>query len=152
MARGDLLFYTADGSLVSRLISWRTRGPYVHVEVDVGDGYSIGAHLYSGVAKFKTGWPAARFSLRQHTSAQQIDEGVAWLVTRLGSSYSLFDIATFFVPRRYWRIFVTEEHSYDCSHLVTEYLERTGGVNLDQLPDDPSLISPNDLARACGLL
>lgn len=46
---------------------------------------------------------------------------------------------------------VSRTDRYDCSSLVTRYLEKVG-VDLGDLGEEPDSVSPNDLARALGVI
>lgn len=149
--RGDLLFYKGGGSIPDALIQWRTKGPFVHVEVDMGDGTAIGALSEKGVTKH----PLRPFPVFVHlkTTPKRIEEGITWLEAHIGDPYGWADILdqviTLFLPKGW---VITQQHGFDCSDLVCRYIELAGGLDLSGLPDDPALISPNDLARKAGLL
>jgi uncharacterized protein YycO len=151
--RGDILLYRTDGSLPCRIVTWATHGPYVHAEVDMGDGTSIGA-LSRGVARY---YPrrdevakAARIQLP--TDEDRINKGIAWLQTQVGHSYGyldLYDQAVLFLKLPKLVFFIPG--TYDCSDLVARYVTLAGGLYLGEFATKPWLCSPNDIARAAHL-
>lgn len=153
--KGDILLYKGDGrSILHRLIQWRTHGPYVHVEVDMGDGSAIGAHLQDGVQRRPINPDRDIATVHLDVPDDRLEAGLAFLQKTVGDSYSLTDIInqalTYFLPKA---ILVQQQTAYDCSDLVSRYLEITGGLSLPpSLLATPSLISPNDIARAAHLL
>lgn len=166
--RGDVLFYSGGGSLADRLISWRTHGPFVHVEVDLGDGTAIGSLSSSGVDQHPVDYTRA-VVYRPSLKPDEIEAGIAWLRSHVGDPYGWGDILNFvltlFVPNS--PLVLAQRHGFDCSDLVARYLEAAGGTNLGPQSenetlsaqsarlarfDETSLLSPNDLARALGVL
>lgn len=154
MARGDLLLYRSDGTLPARLISWATQGPYVHCEVDLGDGTTIGA-LTRGVSHYiPTRKNLARaVVVPLNVLLERVETGIAWLQKQVGSEYGWVDIfnqALLFLKLP--KLFFFIPGTFDRSDLVARYLEIAGGLDLGSLGDSPGLCSPNDIARAAGLL
>lgn len=152
--RGDILLYHNDGSLPGNLIAFATHGPFIHAEVDMGDGSSIGA-LTRGVVEYV---PTASARKRAvvvplNRPSSCIEHGLAWLHMQVGGSYGWVDI---FNQALLWlklpKLFFFIPGTYDCSDLVARYVEIAGGLNLGNLAETPELCSPNDLARAAGLL
>lgn len=150
--RGDVLFFKGGGGIADRLISWRTKGPFTHVEVDLGDGTAIGA-VRRGVTRHPIILPNPRItSFSPQTTRERIEAGIVFLQEAVGSHYSWGDILNQvltllpFAP-----VVLVERHAFDCSDLVGHYLEIAGGVDVDVLEQTPQLVTPNDLARAAGL-
>jgi uncharacterized protein YycO len=150
--RGDILFEKAGGSLADRLIQWRTHGPFVHCEVDLGDGTAIGAHWRSGVSRHPVDYSnMVHYSLQ--TAPEGIESGIKWLLDRVGDPYGWSDILdqilTLLSPHS---LVVSQQHGFDCSDLVVRYIEVAGGLELGSMFDTPNLVTPNDLARATHLI
>lgn len=150
--RGDILFYKGDGTFAGALIQWRTRGPYIHVEVDLGDGTAIGAHWQTGVSQHPVDYSRATVYTLP-TTPERIETGIQFLQSCVGDPYSVRDILnqalTVFFP--HLRL-SPDAHAFDCSDLVAHYVELAGGLELGLLGKTPDLVSPNDLARHAGLL
>jgi len=150
--KGDILFYTSGGGLFDRLICWRTRGPFVHCAVDLGDGTVIESHWRTGVRVNPVNYAGSNvYSLP--TTPSNIDAGIAWLHSHVGDPYGYSDILdqflTLLLPHG---LIVSQQHGFDCSDLVARFIQVAGGMELGSLLDTPSLISPNDLARHAGLI
>jgi len=150
--RGDVLFFKGGGGLADRLISWRTRGRYTHVEVDLGDGTAIGA-VRRGVTRHPIDLSNPRIhAFSPQTTRERIETGIVFLQEAVGDRYSWGDILNQvltllpFAP-----VVFAERHAFDCSDLVGHYLEIAGGVDVSSLEQTPQLVTPNDLARAAGL-
>lgn len=147
--RGDILLYRSTGSLFDRLICWRTQGPFVHVGVDLGDGTMIDSRFREGVTQHPVSYAGClTIPLATLTTADRIEAGITWLLSKLGDGYSVADIFDFFPGVRSLRMNVGEAHAFCCSHLVAQYLDVTGGISLGKLDDNLNTISPNDIYRA----
>lgn len=148
--RGDVLFWTADGSPASRVIAFFTHGPFVHVSVDQGDGTDIGAHSEDGVQHHPV--PDDRGITKWSPPAGcDIERGIRFIEGEVGNKYGWCNIinaglAILRLPYRIARI-----DRYDCSSLVTRYLDHVG-IDLGDLTEEPDSVSPNDLARALGVI
>lgn len=149
--RGDLLFWPSDGSLTNRVITWATKGPFTHVSVDLGDGYDIGATSERGVVKNLL--PSGAALTRYSTAAQpdRIEIGIHFLSGEIGNKYGYVNIlnAVLKLLRLPYRL--SRLDRYDCSSLVTRYLEKVG-VDAGDLGEEPDSVSPNDLARWLGII
>lgn len=144
MARGDVLLYH-DNDLVSRLIQWRTHGPYNHVAVDIGGGKCIGA-FPQGVMEADIREDVTFVPL---PSAPHLEDGLTWLTEQLKMRYSWSDILADALPS--WgpfKLLFRQEDAYDCSDLVARYLDLAGVLPLAELGGDAQTVTPNDLARA----
>lgn len=143
--RGDLLFYPASATFADHIIASVTQGPFVHVAVDLGDGTEISAHSEDGVnrrpltASGLTVLPARGFD---------VEPGIRWLQRQVGTKYGYAMCLNSFLWRVGipWRVYMVGR--YNCSVLVAHYLEHIGC----DLSDDDEALSPNDLARALGVL
>lgn len=143
--RGDILFWPASNSITDRIIAWFTKGPFVHVAVDMGDGTEISAHSEDGIARRTI---PARSDLTEFTVSPDPVLGLQFVKEQIGKKYGYANILNnvlygLHIP---WRVYNVRR--FDCSSLVAHYLEHCG---ID-LSDDDEAISPNDLARALGLL
>lgn len=149
--RGDILLYRSTGSLVDRLICWRTQGPFVHVEVDLGDGTSIGAHLHRGVVRLPVTYTRClAIPLATYTTSDRVEAGIGFLLAQVQdkAKYSLWDILDNVWLLKKLHLFLGEENAYDCSHLVAQYLSITGGIDLKLAISMLDAVSPNDIYRA----
>lgn len=154
MATGDVIFFRAEpGSVVDRVIAWRTGGPFVHCEIDAGDGTSVGA-LARGVVRHPL--PAGRGAVTAPTGKDcvpsRLGEALAWLLAHVGDEYGWDDIAaqalSIVFPRG---PFLTRTRRMDCSDLAGRFLWAAGYPLPPRLLDAPELVSPNSLARALGV-
>lgn len=162
MAAGDLLFVRAQPRRAGdRLIAWwMKRGgnpPFVHVEIDLGDGSSVGAHWHGVCIRpcARTGEKEedlVRWSYRAH--AQEVDEtrlaaALSWARAMVGARYG----ATDFLEAAFgWLPFyLTWKRRYDCSALAAAFLVRAGGLPLGPFEDDPHLATPGALAKQLGV-
>lgn len=149
--RGDILLYRSSGSLFDRLISWRTQGPFVHVAVDLGDGTMIDARLHEGVTRHAVQYGnTLHIPLSHYTTPDRIEAGIAFLLKQVQdkAKYSLWDILDNIWLLHKLHLFIGESDAYDCSHLVAQYLDYTGGIDLGLLTTMLDSVSPNDIYRA----
>lgn len=159
MARGDVLFYYATPSdPADAVIVAATGGPFVHAEIDLGDGTSIGA-LSGGVAHFRrpAGAHYAVFATQDHCPAEQMAAGLAWLAQQVGDPYGWADVATAGERSAISRLaglfgrkapplpYLAVPSSYDCSVLACLYLQRCG-VPLPPGDNDAHTVTPEELA------
>jgi len=154
--RGDILFWTSDGSAVSRLICTLTHGPFCHVSVDLGDGSDIGAHSDGGTQRRHV--PDDRGITKFHLAPPfgvvpplNIERGIIFLTGQIGHAYGWCNILNNVLSYLGIAYRVTRLDRYDCSSLVTRYLDEVG-YDLGELGQEPDSVSPNDLARALGLI
>ena len=150
--RGDLLFWTSDGSPVSRLISVVTRGPFVHVSVDMGDGTDISAHAEDGVKERVVVGYQGLTHWSPQVSEEAIDRGIDFLKGEIGDKYGFCNILNAGLAALHLPYRVTRLDRYDCSSLVTRYLTEIGVDLKDELGEEPDSVSPNDLARSLGVI
>lgn len=161
--RGDLLFWTSDGSAMSRLVARATGGPYTHVSVDLGDGYDIGAHSEDGIQRRRvpddrgidkvmvTPLLWGRPGIDHAAATAAIERGIIFLEGEIGNRYGWCNILNNALKLLHMPYRLTRINRYDCSSLVTRYLS-VCGVHLGDLSEQPDSVSPNDLARSLGIL
>lgn len=157
--RGDIVLCRATdygrGNWYDRLIAWATHGPFVHVEVDIGDSRFIGAHL-SGISEIGAGTGPDYIYCSPQATDEDISAAIAWLRKQVGKRYGWLDIISAGLKFLGLPWFIGVPGHYDCSDLVTRYLliarDKRIIPNLSDLSDEPHLVSPNDLARAYGLI
>lgn len=149
--RGDLILYRSDGSLFDRTIVWATHGPFTHVEIDLGDGTSVGAQD-NGIAihRYIVGRGAVEVSPK--ASKADIEAGLRWTLMQVGKKYGWADIFSNGLKILGIPFDISEPGTYDCSDLATRYLiAANAAAPLGALANNPGLVSPNDLARAFGV-
>ena len=152
--RGDLLLMKSGGTPRDRLVAWATGGPFVHVEVDLGDGVTIGSHSEDGVSYRPWRFPerVIVIPLSERVPAEKIETGIAWLHEQLGHPFSWASMADFIMPEWLATTVWGRKAVYNCANLVAHYLAITGGLDLPYGKRPPVTLSPNDIARAEGLL
>ena len=154
MQQGDVLFYRSAGTLLERLIEWRTHGPFVHCEIAWTNGTAIGAQSQTGVTQHAMLPPAAVWSPASHWNSQGMHDAFAFLTAAVQGhdTYGYFDLLDDALPG-WWPIILEGAHAFDCSHLAAQYLIWGGLADLlGPLADRPALVTPNALARALGVL
>ncbi len=152
--RGDLLLYKSGGSFRDRVVVWFTRGPFVHAEVDLGDGTSIGARSEDGVSHHKRDLfdRVIEVSVQERTSQDRIEAGIEWLMGHVGEPFSWASILDHALPQRLSSWLFGRRSLYSCGNLIANYLTITGAFDLPYGKNPPMIISPNDIAKAVGLL
>ncbi|HEX6542486.1 MAG TPA: hypothetical protein VF040_12080 [Ktedonobacterales bacterium] len=152
--RGDIVLYRNGGILKDRVVCAYTAGPFCHCEIDLGDGTCIGAHSEDGVSQTPEGLIERRvvIPLQERTTPERIEAGIAWVMEHLGEPFSWASIADLVVPPWLATLVFGRRSSYNCANLVARYLEIVGGLELSHGKRPPMIISPNDIARAAGLL
>ncbi len=150
--RGDICFYT-DNDFGAKIIQWRTRGPYDHVCVDIGNGHVIEAK-WPEVSVDILGSPSKIFT--PLLPSEHVETGMRWLETTVGDKYDLLDIAanifSFMLPTTK---IIHAPTAFICSELTAYYLYYAGYTfPAGFFPDERSmsLVTPNSLARAVGVL
>lgn len=147
--RGDILFWTGDRSKpIDRLIMDFTHGPFVHVSIDHGDGWTVGARSDGGVIEQTIPSGLTVYHPSSSTAPLDIEKGMGFLHQQLGRPYGYCNVLNvvlraFHLPYRIIRL-----GHYDCSALVAHYLLHIG---MD-ISDEPDSLSPNDLARLLGII
>ena len=165
MTAGDLRFYRSDGGLVDRIIAGAT-GPFVHVDVDAGDGTVIG-ELSSGLQRYT---PPARpsgslavYPTAQHVGTASLTLAMQWAISELVSAghngtapgYGWADILSAALHRiDAHAVYLGDPGEWDCSDFATRFALRAGLV-LDWTDptagDSPRLVTPTQLAAALGV-
>lgn len=147
MSKGDIILYKTDGNkwnLAERAIVFFSRGPFVHVSVDCGDGTNIAAHP-RGITRENN--PIAGYVLvptSRKACADSFHDAWYYLERQVGKRYGWLQIVDYAFGILGLPIYFFAKDHNDCSTLVAKYLCR---LNPDYCFDNPDLISPNDLAR-----
>jgi hypothetical protein len=152
--RGDVLLYHTGGILKDRVVCAYTNGPFCHCEIDLGDGTSVGAHSEDGIQRRPEALLHRRVvvSIQARTSPERVEAGIAWVLERIGEPFSWASIGDLVLPSRLSTLLFGRRSAYNCANLVAAYLEIAGGLDLPYGKRPPMIISPNDIARAAGLL
>lgn len=149
MMRGDIILYESTGRWYERLITFATRGPWVHVGIVVDADIVIAART-NGI-RYEPAPPDdnthATIPIAPHTTPEGIEQGLSWAIKQLGDEYSWLDIVyqafKLLWPHNPLRFYLAGR--MDCSEYATRYLLQAGVV-LPPAFDDPATITPNDLA------
>jgi hypothetical protein len=159
---GDIVFVRPDprdwaGAVVARL----TGGPYAHVQIRLNH-YEVVEALSRGVVRDAlAAEPDAAdvAAVGGGLESARLAHALTWLLAQVGAEYSGWDIAAdalkALLPRTLGARtpFLVAPRTFDCSQLAAEFLMQAG---YEWLPDaitlDPARVSPNDLARALGVL
>lgn len=156
--RGDIILATGDPKrpgFMDAIIAYTTHGKFTHVEVDEGNGKVIGA-LLGGIDEYDLQVDANHVPVRVRATPEDIETGIRWLKLQVGERYGWLDIAKDGLKWLGFKSLTLSDGTYDCSDLVTRYLmiiHDTAIIpKLGSSVNDPSTISPNDLARAAGIL
>lgn len=152
--RGDILLYRSGGILKDRVVCAYSGGPYCHCEIDLGDGATIGAHSEDGIARRPEAMLDRKVVIPLHTrtTPERIEMGLEWVMRHIGEPFSWASIADLVVPAWLATLLFGRRNLYNCANLVARYLEITGGLPLPYGKQPPMIVSPNDIARATGLL
>lgn len=150
--RGDVVLFKYTSGFYGWVIKQATGGPFVHVEIDLGDGRLMGAHsdgivIYNGKPGTNT------VSFHPPASNEDIEYGLRWAELQAGKQYGWSDIVSNGFKILGIPFDLGQPGHWDCSDFVTRYLTvaRASGP-LGNKAEDPGLVSPNDLARAYGIL
>jgi uncharacterized protein YycO len=152
--RGDILLYRTGGILKDRIVCAYTGGPFCHCEIELGDGTSVGAHSEDGITRKSEALLDRKvvISLQEHTTPERIEAGIAWVLQHVGEPFSWASVADLIVPTWLSTLIFRRDSLYNCANLIAKYLEITGGLDLAYGKCPPMILSPNDIARAAGLL
>lgn len=152
--RGDILLFRNGGSWRDRAVCAYTDGPYCHCEIDLGDATTIGAHSEDGVSRRPHRFPdrIVVLSLQEQASAERIEAGLEWVLRHEGEPFSWASVADLALPPRVSTLLLGRRSQYNCANLVARYLEIVSGPDLAHGKRPPMVISPNDIARAAGLI
>lgn len=161
--RGDFVLYKAQpGNFANWLISNFTNGPFVHVEIDLGDGTFVGEHGTGIVVHKADGRKDLVLVTPKSKDGQAgIDAGMRWIEGVIDEErknphaheYGWLDIAADTFKLFGQKVILREKGEWDCSHFVALYLHiANADAPLGHLMQTPETISPNDLARAYGVL
>ena len=153
--RGDLILFASQGSFSDRIIEWGTHGKFVHVEIDIGGGLSIGEHV-AGLLIHKTPTQPGIVFVSVKAPKENIDHGMSWAnglakLPQEKREYGWTDIMADALK------IVGAGHlpgvpgHWDCSDFAYRYLIEVGAVPDRGRGLDPATVSPNDLARMFGI-
>lgn len=152
---GDVRFYYSSGSIPDEAILAATGGPFVHVDMDVGNGECVGA-LSQGIVRTAIN-PDTMVEVYHLSAGENIQHAVAWALAQVGHAYGWFDLANAGVADIFSRIthepflpYVGIKGAWDCSDFALRYLEVAGHFFMQPLV--PAQTSPSDLARALGVI
>ena len=156
--RGDVVLFRGSKSLPDWFIMTFTGGPFVHCEVDVGNGLWVG--MSSAGMRRHTGDPRNTATIHPQSRFGQsgIDVGLDWVDARYieavqnkeAHEYGWWDIVSDGM-KAIGLGFLTfgRKGEWNCSDFVTRYLVIAGAADpLGDLADNPGTVSPNDIARA----
>lgn len=152
--RGDILLFRSGGILKDRVVCAYTGGPFCHCEIDLGDGTSVGAHSEDGITQRPHGLIERRviISLDERTSPERIESGIAWVLEHVGEPFSWASIADLVVPSWLATMAFGRRYTFNCANLVARYLDIAGALDVSSGKRSPMAVSPNDIARAAGIL
>lgn len=153
--RGNLILYKSSGTWYERIITFATKGPWVHVAIVI-DADTVIAARSNGI-RYEAMPPDndmhATIPLDGRATPEGIEQGLEWAAKQLGDGYSWADIVYQGVklvwPGNPLRFYIAGR--FDCSEYATRYLLQAGVV-LPPAFDDPETVTPNDLARWAGVL
>lgn len=162
--RGDFVLYEKKPhDLADWLVSWGTKGRFVHVEIDLGDGTFIGEHGKGLISHPQDAGRGCIFVSPKSNSATGIEKGLAWVETVKAEQeashgkaheYGWLDIVSDAFKTLGANVILGKPGEWDCSHFVALYLQIAGAdapLQSQGLMKHPETISPNDLARAFGV-
>lgn len=146
-----LVFYRSQGKWYERLISWATKGPFVHVAIQLEDGSLIAAET-TGV-QHEAFDPADEPFVQRHplqpATPASATLALTWATKKVGSRYGWTDIISQGFRLLGSPLFIGRLHSLDCSDLAGCYaaLYTNDPTLMSWVLDARQEISPNDLAR-----
>ncbi len=156
MPAGDLRFYRSSGDLPDTIIA-DVSGPFVHVDVDMGDGTAIG-ELSAGLKRYPVSPPAPPlvtiWSIAGHSSPLAIKAALLWAEheTWAHPEYGWLDVLDAGLraidPHA---PYIGDPGEWDCSDFVTRFLIQAGVMLPLALENEPHLVTPSALATALGV-
>lgn len=160
--RGDFILYTAQpGNFADWLVAHFTGGPYVHCEIDMGNGLFVGEHG-AGITLHKMDTSLkSTFVTPKSTEPGGIEAGMQWVEKVIAEEqknpashrYGWLDIVADVTKILGNQIVLRRKGEWDCSHFVALYLQVAYAAGpLGKQIATPETISPNDLARSYGVL
>lgn len=160
---GDLIFVRpAPNDRVGQLVADATNGPYCHCRIRISHDMVIEALAREGIVRrYLQIEPAAAdvANIGPTLEPDRLAHMLAWLVQQEGGTYGWLACAS--DALRAWlppslgsrTPFLVSPSAYDCSGLGAQALVLAGYKWLpDALATDVAQVSPNDLARALGVL
>jgi hypothetical protein len=163
--RGDFVLYKAKpGDIADWVIEKTTNGPFVHCEIDLGNNLFMGEHGKGITIHPRDMFIPSQFVTPKSTLGPKgIAAGMDW-VDEVGREaqkngelhgYGWRDVASDAFKVFGWNIVLGKSRSgeWDCSHFVALYLQKANADGpLGSQMKTPETISPNDLARAYGVI
>jgi hypothetical protein len=155
--RGDVLLWTSDGGLPSRLCELTTRGPYCHVSADLGDGTDIGARGEDGAQRHHVpdgrGITKVPASTLAGVTAASIEKGVRFLEGEIGTKYGWCNMANnvlalLHIPYRTASHGSTATTALRSSHAISPSLACGWAMTVRSRKVSPPTSSPARLASA----
>ena len=160
---GDLIFVRPSADdWAGQLITRATDGFYCHCRVRLSRDEVVEALDWRGIVRAAVGVEpdandVAHIGLKLERA--RFIKARGWLLDQVGDGYSEWDIAADAVKALLPHAlgsrtpFLVAPAKMDCSELAARWLIHAGYEWLpDELMDDPARCSPNDLARALGVL
>ena len=154
---GDVRFYFSSGSIPDEAIVAATGGPFVHVDIDIGDGECVGA-LSQGIVKASIN-PEAKVAIWRAQAVlarQDLTNAETWALAQVGHAYGWLDLANTGVADIFRRVtgqtfapYVGVKGAWDCSAFATKFLQIADYFAVGNLT--PAQTSPVDLANALGV-
>ena len=153
---GNVLLFKSTGKWYEQVICRVTGGPFCHVEVALTNTSMIGARVDGiNVHPLPTDTePYVAIDILPYVDGEaDIARALTWALAQRGKQYGWTDIVwqavKFLAPNNPLRWGV--EGRWDCSDLVTRYLQQAG-VILPEEFSDPYCNTPCDIGRIFGVL
>jgi hypothetical protein len=160
---GDLIFVRpAADDRIGQIVARETDGPFCHVRIRLSADMQIEALARAGVVRSFVQIepdPADVANIGPTLEADRLAHMLAWLIQQEGQPYGglaiVADVVKALLPPRLGSRtpFLVAPSRYDCSALACQAVVLAGYKWLpDALATDVTRCSPNDLARALGVL
>jgi hypothetical protein len=96
-----LAFYKGKGKLLNKIIRWRTKSKYSHVELEVLPGICWSSSWRDGGVRFKNidlenaNWDCVPL---RHVKSVDVNEIIKWCQKLVGARYGVKDVFKFMIP------------------------------------------------------